>query len=171
REEGRHRPRRRVDDPPEARRLGVARRARGLLQAGRHLAEGGRVTPDLNCYGSGIRDLADLVGDFDLRSPMDVHAWYRLEWQAIAEVLGFSQDLEAALAPLRVVRDRLAATNQAGLDAFARWLPRTQPGLSDSHARGQAAVLRELESRALGELWRVSVGPATLATGACHDGG
>ena len=54
------------------------------------------MTPDLNCYGSGIRDLADLVGDFDLRSPMDVHAWYRLEWQAIAEVLGFSQDLQGA---------------------------------------------------------------------------
>ena len=129
------------------------------------------MTPDFSCYGGGINELADQVGDFDIRSPMNIHAWYRLEWQAIAEALGFSQDLEAALAPLRAVRDRLAATNQAGLDAFARWLPRTQPGLSDSHARGQATVLRELESRALGELWRVSVDPTTLATGACYDEG
>ncbi|MFZ6181216.1 hypothetical protein [Nannocystis pusilla] len=129
------------------------------------------MTPDLNCYGRGIKALADLVGDFDLRSSMDVHAWYRLEWQAIADALGFSQDLEAALAPLRAVRDRLAATNQAGLDAFARWLPRTRPGLSDSHARGQRAVLRELGTHDGGDLWRVSVDPTTLSTGACYDDG
>ena len=98
------------------------------------------MTFDLNCYGDGIKSLADLVGDFDLRSPMDVHAWYRVEWQAIAELLGFSQELEATIAPLRVVRDRVSATNQAGLDAFARWLRRQRPGLSDSHARTQELV-------------------------------
>ncbi|MDC0720889.1 hypothetical protein [Nannocystis bainbridge] len=131
------------------------------------------MTPDLSCYGEHIRGLADLVGDFDLRSPMDVHAWYRVEWQAIAELLGFSQELEATLAPLRVVRDRVTATNQAGIDAFARWLRGQRPGLSDSHARTQDAVLTQLvatgEER--GEMWRVAVDPTTLATGACYDDG
>lgn len=131
------------------------------------------MTFDLNCYGDGIKSLADLVGDFDLRSPMDVHAWYRVEWQAIAELLGFSQELEATIAPLRVVRDRVSATNQAGLDAFARWLRRQRPGLSDSHARTQEAVLAQLltagEER--GELWRLSSDPTTLAAGACYDDG
>ncbi|MDC0721723.1 hypothetical protein [Nannocystis bainbridge] len=131
------------------------------------------MTPDLSCYGEGIRGLADLVGDFDLRSPMDVHAWYRVEWQAIAELLGFSQELEATLAPLRVVRDRVTATNQAGVDAFARWLRGQRPGLSDSHARTQDAVLAQLLAvgQERGELWRVTADPTTLAAGACYDDG
>ena len=129
--------------------------------------------PDITCYGDDIKALADLVGDFDLRSPMDVHAWYRVEWQALAEVLGFSQELEAILAPLRVARDRVTATNQAGLAAFARWL-RTQPaGVSASHARTQEAVLAQLvaAAQASGELWRVAADPTTLAAGACYDDG
>ena len=131
------------------------------------------MSPDITCYGDDIKALADLVGDFDLRSPMDVHAWYRVEWQALAEVLGFSQELEATLAPLRVVRDRVTATNQAGLAAFARWL-RTQPaGVSASHARTQEAVLAQLvaAAQASGELWRVAADPTTLAAGACYDDG
>ena len=129
--------------------------------------------PDITCYGDDIKALADLVGDFDLRSPMDVHAWYRVEWQALAEVLGFSQELEATLAPLRVARDRVTATNQAGLAAFARWL-RTQPaGVSASHARTQEAVLAQLVAagQASGELWRVAADPTTLAASACYDDG
>ena len=131
------------------------------------------MSPDITCYGDDIKALADLVGDFDLRSPMDIHAWYRVEWQALAEVLGFSQELEASLAPLRVARDRVTATNQAGLAAFARWL-RTQPaGVSASHARTQEAVLTQLiaAGQASGELWRVAADPTTLAAGACYDDG
>ena len=44
------------------------------------------MTADLRCYGDDIQALADLVPDFDLRSPMDVLAWYRREWQFIAEL-------------------------------------------------------------------------------------
>ena len=131
------------------------------------------MSPDITCYGDDIKALADLVGDFDLRSPMDVHAWYRVEWQALAEVLGFSQELEATLAPLRVVRDRVTATNQAGLAAVAGWL-RTQPaGVSASHARTQEAVLAQLVAagQATGELWRVAADPTALAAGACYDDG
>ena len=51
------------------------------------------MTPDLTCYGSDIAALADLVGDFDLRSPVDTRAWYGLQWEALAELLGFSQQL------------------------------------------------------------------------------
>src|SRR5690606_1324262 len=98
-------------------------------------------------------------------------AWYRVEWQAIAELLGFSQELEATLAPLRVVRDRVSATNSAGRDAFARWLRRQRASLSDSHARTQEAVLAQLLTAAeeRGELWRVSADPTALAAGACYD--
>ena len=128
---------------------------------------------DLTCYGESIKGLADLVGDFDLRSPMDVHAWYRVEWQAIADVLGFSQELEAALAPLRAARDRVAATNLAGLDAFARWLTRTPAALTDSHTRVQDNVLRQMITvgRETGHLWRVAADPTTLTAGACYDDG
>ena len=131
------------------------------------------MTPDLSCYGSDIKELVDLVGDFDLRSPMDVHAWYRLEWQAIAGTLGFDQELGEALAPLRAVQDRLAATHQAALSAFAHWLPRTRPGLTDSHARVQETVLSALIARGQerGELWRVSIDPTTLPEGACYPDG
>lgn len=131
------------------------------------------MTPDLSCYGGDVKELVDLVGDFDLRSPIDVRAWYRLEWQAIAESLGFARELEESLAPLRGARNWLAATNESGLGAFARWLPRTRPGLTDSHARAQESVLRTLIARGQerGELWRVSVDPTTLPGGACYPDG
>ena len=32
------------------------------------------MTADLTCYGASVRGLAEVVGDFDLRSPMDVLA-------------------------------------------------------------------------------------------------
>jgi hypothetical protein len=130
------------------------------------------MTPYLSCYGD-VGELVALVGDFDLRSPVDVRAWYRVEWQAIAEALGFARELEESLAPLRGARDWLATTNQAGLDAFARWLSRTRPVLTDSHARAQASVLRELALRGQerGELWRVSIDPTTLPGGACYADG
>ena len=127
--------------------------------------------PDLHCYGDGIKELADLVGDFDLRSPMDLHAWYRGEWQAIAATIGFPQELEAAMAPLRGAPDRVRATQEAGLAAFASWLAAQRGGVSEAHARTQAVVLGQLIAlgRERGELWRVSADPTTLASGACYQ--
>jgi hypothetical protein len=63
-------------DPAEARRVGVAGRARRVRRPGRRFAQGARMT-DLTCYGRDIEALADLAGDFDLRSPVDTRAWYR----------------------------------------------------------------------------------------------
>ncbi|MCY1004449.1 hypothetical protein OV079_02465 [Nannocystis pusilla] len=158
---------------PETRRVRLARRPRRLRRPRRRPPQGVHMTIDIQCYGEDIKGLADLVGDFDLRSPMDVHAWYRVEWQAIAELLGFSQELEATLAPMRAVRDRVAATQQAGLDAFARWLRRQRPSISEPHARTQDSVLAQLlaAGQARGELWRVSADPTALAAGACYDDG
>ena len=75
------------------------------------------MTADLSCYGASVRGLAEVVGDFDLRSPMDVLAWYRREWQSIADLLGFSQQYARAVP--REGRSRIAAMNVAGLEAFA----------------------------------------------------
>ncbi len=127
--------------------------------------------PDLHCYGDGIKALADLVADFDLRSPMDIHAWYRSEWRAIAATIGFTQELEAALAPLRTVPDRIRATQEAGLAAFASWLLAQRGGISEELARTQAVVLGQLiaQGRDRGELWRVTADPTTLASGACYQ--
>ena len=131
------------------------------------------MTPNLDCYGAGIAALADLVGDFELRSPMDVHGWYRREWEAIAEALGFPQELAAELAALRSVRDRVASTTQAGITAFGRWLAVQRPGVTDSQARVQETVLDQLVTlgRERGELWRIAADPTTLPTGACYDDG
>ena len=130
------------------------------------------MTFELSCYGARVKEVADLVGDFDLRSPMDVHAWYRIEWQAIAEALGFSQQLDAALATRRTAEDRLRSTQAAGIAAFGRWLAAQRPSLSDAQARAQGVVLGQLATigRERGELWRVSVDPTTLAGGACYVG-
>ncbi len=129
------------------------------------------MTPDLDCYGPGIRALADLVPGLELRSPQDVHAWYRREWESIADALGFSQQLAAELATLGVVRDRAAATNRAGTNAFARWLAAQPPAITDNHARTQEVVLAQLidAGRSRGELWRVAADPTTLPSGACYD--
>jgi hypothetical protein len=123
---------------------------------------------DLSCYGAQIAGVADLVGDCDLRSSTEVSAWYRLEWQAMADVLGFAQQFAAAL-PARASSSSVAALTQAGLEAFAVTL-RHGPKESDSQARTQSSVIQQLVTtgRERGELWRVTVDPSTLPTGACY---
>ena len=123
---------------------------------------------DFSCYGDMLPALLGRVDDFELRSPMDVHAWYRGEWQAIARQLGFSEELAQELAPLRIARDRITATNQAGVNAFTRWLASRQPVLSENHARAQERVLEDLLARADGQVWRISAEPSTLSSGACY---
>lgn len=124
---------------------------------------------DISCYGANAARIHALAGDFELRSPMDVHAWYRKEWLAIAGTIGFTAQLAAALAPQRAVRDRLAAIQQAGLTAFAAWLRTQAPSLSDSHAKAQESVLVELAARDPAELWRVTVDPTGSPTTRSSD--
>jgi hypothetical protein len=124
---------------------------------------------DLSCYGSQIANVADLVGDCDLRSPTEVHAWYRLEWEAMASVLGFTQQLAATL-PSRAASSPVAALQAAGLEAYARAL-RHASKQPESQSRTQSSVLQQMVAagRERGELWRVSVDPTTLPTGACYE--
>jgi hypothetical protein len=126
---------------------------------------------DLSCYGASVRGLAEVVGDFDLRSPMDVLAWYRREWQSIADLLGFSQQYARAVP--REGRSRIAAMNVAGLEAFAAMLHAERPGVTADQARVQTSVLARTSApaRERGELWRIVVDPTTLPTGACYDDG
>jgi hypothetical protein len=73
------------------------------------------VTTDLYCYGPDIEALADLVGDFDLRSPVDTRTWYRQTWETIAEALGFPQQLATELDRRRGTREWVTATGEAGM--------------------------------------------------------
>jgi len=127
------------------------------------------MTSELSCYGAQVDGVADLVGDCDLRSPAEVHGWFRLEHEAMAAALGYSQQL-AAMLPSRAVSSPVMAFQQAGLEAYARSLQHAakQP---ESQARTQSAVLQQLVAvgRERGELWRVSVDPTTLPTGACYE--
>ncbi len=127
------------------------------------------MTPDLTCYGAEIKALADLAGDFELRSPMDVTTWYRREWTAIADILGFAQQLAATPTAIPSSADRIVAMNAMGLAAFERSL-QSRTGVGDEQARVQAAVLQQFTA-ASGELWRVSVDPTSLRTGACYSEG
>ena len=140
------------------------------------------MTPDLTCYGDDIPALADLVGDFDLRSPVDTRAWFTREWEAIAEPLGFAQPLATEMAARRSASDWVRATSEAGLTAFAASLRRTSlarparagraaNSVTDNQAVTQASVLGQMINmgRERGELWRVSVDPTTLETGACYQ--
>ena len=126
----------------------------------------------LTCYGDDIKSIADLVGDFDLRSPIDTRAWYGIQGEAIAELLGFPQQLAAELRRRRGARDWVTASGEAGLAAFAGSLRHGRPGVTDRQAAAQARVLEQLAAagRARGELWRVTVDPTTLETGACYEG-
>lgn len=127
------------------------------------------MTADLSCYGAGVRGLSEVVGDFDLRSPMDVLAWYRREWQSIADLLGFSQQYARAVP--REDASRAAAMNRAGVEAFAATLRAERPGVTANQARVQIAVLERTSAaaRERGELWRVVVDPTTVPGGACYD--
>lgn len=128
------------------------------------------MTPDLTCYGDDINALADVVSDFDMRSSMGVSTWLRREWQAIAETLGFAQQLAAMPTSIPTTDDRIAATNAIGLAAFERSQARVA-NASVEHARVQSAILRQLAAAAsrTGELWRVAADPTTLQTGACYS--
>jgi hypothetical protein len=128
------------------------------------------MTADLRCYGDDIEAAAELVPDFDLRSPTDVHLWYTREWQAIADVLGFAQQLAAAPRAVPTTPDRIAAMTLAGLTAFEHALRASRPGVTDNQARVQAAVIQAMTAQGLarGELWRLMADPAMLVTGACY---
>lgn len=127
------------------------------------------MTPDLRCYGDVIGPLVRVVGDFDLRSPMDAQRFYTREWQAIADVLGFRQQFEAAPTAIPTGDDRITTMNLAGLAAFEGALRGARSGVTAEQARVQSAVLRQMTSigRDRGELWRVSLDPTTLSGGAC----
>ncbi|MBK7829383.1 hypothetical protein [Nannocystis sp.] len=130
------------------------------------------MTTTLDCYGPEIEQVADLVGDFSLRSRLDLDAWYAIQWKALAELLGFSQQLAAA--PSTRGDSPIGAAQEAGLAAFERSLRDARPGVSDAQGRVQLAALTGLASagRERGELWRVTVDPTTLPMGACFtDGG
>jgi hypothetical protein len=100
------RPRRCRHHPREARRLGLAGRPRRVRRPRRRAAQGARMTP--TCAATATTSgLADLVPDFDLRSPMDVESWYAREWQAIADTLGFAQQLAAAPRAMPTTPDRI----------------------------------------------------------------
>jgi hypothetical protein len=131
------------------------------------------MTPDLRCYGDDIQALAALVPDVDLRSPMDIHGWYRGEWQHIAEPLGFAQQLAAAPTAIPTTADRAAAMTLTGLAAFERSLHEARAGVTDLQARAQSTVLQQLTTAGheRGELWRVTADPTTLSTGACYAEG
>jgi hypothetical protein len=131
------------------------------------------VTAALTCYGADIEALADLAGDFDLRSPVDTRAWYRGTWERMADILGFAQPLAAELGKRRGAREWVTATAEAGIAAFATRLQQTRPSASDAQTATQAAVLAELiaAGQARGELWRVTADPTSLASGACYDDG
>jgi len=130
------------------------------------------MTPDLTCYGDDINALADVANDFDMRSPMGVSTWLRREWQAIAEALGFSQQLAAMPTSIPTTDDRIAAMNAVGLAAFERSQAHVA-NASAEQARVQSAILRQLAATATktGELWRVAADPTTLQTGACYSEG
>ena len=129
------------------------------------------MNPDLSCYGPTIDGLADLVGDFVLRSSADVQAWYAIQWQALAQLLGFTQQLEAT--PTVRSTDPIGAAQHAGLAAYERSLRDARPAVSDAQARVQLAALQHLAAvgRERGELWRTSIDPTTLPTGACYTEG
>ena len=131
------------------------------------------MTPDLNCYGDDIKALADLVQDFDLRSPMDTRSWYRVQWQAIAEVLGFDQQLAAAPTAIPTTTDLATAMTLVGLAAFESSLRHSRTGITDLQARTQSTVLQQLATAGheRGELWRVTADPSMLPTGACYTDG
>jgi hypothetical protein len=128
------------------------------------------MTADLRCYGDDIQAAAELVPDFDLRSPMDTQVWYAREWQAIADVLGFAQQLAAAPRAVPTTPDRIAAMTLTGLAAFEHALRASRPGVTENQARVQSAVIQAMTAagHTRGELWRVAADPTMLVTGACY---
>lgn len=125
---------------------------------------------DLTCYGPDIEALADLSGDFDLRSPVDTRTWYSQTWESIAETLGFAQQLAAELGRRRGAREWVTTTHEAGMAAFMTRMRQTRPAVTDRQASTQMTVIELMTaaSRQRGELWRVTVDPTALETGACY---
>ncbi len=131
------------------------------------------MTVDLRCYGDDIQGAASMLADFDLLSRAEAESWYLREWQVLAEALGFAQQLAAAPRAVLTTADPASAMSLAGLAAFERALRAGRPGVSESQARVQSAAIDALATSgaARGELWRVTIDPTTLTTGACFAEG
>lgn len=126
---------------------------------------------DLHCYGADIEALADLAGDFDLRSPVDTRAWYAQTFTSIADTLGFSQQLALELERRRGAHEWVTTTHEAGMAAFTARMQQTRPATTEPQAIAQMTVIEQITSAARGDLWRVAADPTTLVTGACYEDG
>jgi hypothetical protein len=158
--------------PAEARRLGLARRPRRVRRPRRRAAQGALMTPDLRCYGDDIQALADLVPDFDLRSPMDVQSWYRASGNISPSPSASPSNSPRRRRRCPTTADRAAAMT---LDRPRRIRASLRAGVpaSPTQARVQSAVIQAMTAAGheRGELWRVTADPTTLATGACYAEG
>ena len=131
------------------------------------------MTVDFRCYGEDIQAAAAMLPEFDLRSPAETGSWYLREWQILAEALGFAQQLAAAPRAVPTTADPATAMSLAGLAAFERVLRAGRPGMSESQAHVQSAAIEAMAAGGVtrGELWRLTIDPTTLATGACFAEG
>lgn len=135
-----------------------------------HLAE---------CYGGDIEALADLVGDFDARSPEESAAFILRTWTGIAGTVGFAQELADAMAALRGTRLAQVGLHAAALAAFERWSATPRRPLSPelpAVTRSARAKVRHEVLLALGEarratLWAIDEPAARLPGRACFARG
>lgn len=131
------------------------------------------------CYGGDIEALADVVGDFDARSPEASAAFLLRTWTGIAGTVGFAQELADAMSAIKGTRLALVGQHAAALAAFERWSATPRPTRSSAlptAVRTARAKVRHEVLLALGEsrratLWAIDEPAAHLPARACFERG
>jgi hypothetical protein len=130
---------------------------------------------EIACYGPAAALAATIAGDFDLMSQAERDAWTFRVWQQVADTLGWSRGLEAAVVAARRSRVRLAGLHAAALAAFDTWArglagpPMVAPSRA-TLAEVRLAALRRLLAvgAARGNTWTSQADAAGLSGGACY---
>jgi len=125
----------------------------------------------LDCYGADLDALADLVGDFDYLSTREREAWVAGQWRMIAQAMGWSDELDAALERIKTTRLGLAQSTAVAIAAFRS----VASGDEDEEPIADRARVRQTVLMTLGahttNVWRIDADAASVPSGVCFSSG
>ncbi len=123
-----------------------------------------------NCYGPGLGDLVQLVGDVDVLSKQSINGFAADQWRRIGKVLDFSAELEPGLRGSLISGGQLGSIIGVGSAALAKHLHKRQGKEQAPPAFAQARyeVIHKASSDQRG--WVLNIDLDQIQNGGCIGG-
>jgi len=122
------------------------------------------------CYGPGLGDLVELVGEVDVTSKTSINEFAADQWRRLGDTLGFANILEPGLQGALKSHGQLGSVNGVGVAAVKKYLQKqkqkTEEPAAFSLARYEA--LHEASSSQRG--WMLAIDLSTVQDAGCIDG-